>query len=147
MNNTGLITIENDGAEITYTNYFNSDHAARGYVYLSINAGAFRLLIPDRMISEIAEWRTAREVIISRGPWPDMSKSDALEILFEDDSDNPYALHIASEQADRMPLDTDRDRKDQPPSWKFSAWTREGKTLELPCRYRLVKRIPWLKSF
>jgi len=142
-----MVRIDNEGPEITYTNYFDSDRAARGYVYLSPNAGAFRLLVPDPMVPDTSEWPTAREIIISRGPWPEANQSDALEILFEDDTDNPYVLKIASDQAERMPLDTDRDRPGNPPRWKFSAWTREGKVLELPCRYRLVKRIPWMKAW
>jgi hypothetical protein len=31
--------------------------------------------------------------------------------------------------------------------WKFAAWTIKGKALELPCRYRIVPKIPWLKEF
>lgn len=76
-----------------------------------------------------------------------MGKLDALEILFEDESDNPYCLHITSDQIDRMPLDSDRDRQGQPPRWTFSAHTSEGEQLTLPCRYRIVKRIPYLKPF
>lgn len=142
-----FIRTENDGQNIVRTSYYNTAQAAKGYVHLSINAGAFRLLVPDRIIAEIEEWKTAREVIISRGPWPDENQSDALEILFEDGSDYPYALHIVSAQVDRMPRDADRDRRDQPPRWIFAVWTRDGKELELPCRYRLVKRLPWLKAW
>lgn len=144
---TNMVVVRNSDQEIEYTNYFDTANAEAGYCYLSPNAGAFRLIVPDQMVPDIEEWRSAREVIVSRGPWPDANKADAIEILFEDDSDNPYALHMASTQVERMPLDTDRDRRDQPPRWTFTAWTREGKQLTLPCRYRLVKHIPWLKPF
>ncbi len=144
---SAFIKVANDGPEIIETNYFDTEHAGRGYCYLSPNAGTFRLLVPDRITGEIEEWRSAREVIISRGPWPDMNKADALEILFEDDSDSPYVLHMTSGQVERMPLDADRDRKDRPPRWKLAVWTRDGKILELPCRYRVVKKIPYLKPF
>lgn len=142
-----MIQIENNGAEIIRTNYWSSEHAARGLFYLSINAGAFRLLVPDTWVQETGEWMSAKEVIISRGPWPAQGKSDAIEIIFEDYSESPYVVHIVSEQIDRMPLDTDRDRKGNPPRWKFTAWTRKGKILELPCRYRIVKKLPFLKSW
>lgn len=142
-----LIEIQNDGPKIIFTNYWQTEHSTRGLFYLSINAGAFRLLVPDAQIQESGEWMSAKEVIISRGPWPAQGKSDAIEILFEDYSESPYVIHLTSEQVDRMPLDTDRDRKDNPPRWKFSAWTQEGKILELPCRYRTVKQIPFLKSW
>lgn len=142
-----MIQIQNNDAEIVYTNYWDSQHAARGFFFLSINVGTFRLLVPDSMISEIAEWKRAEEVIISRGPWPEKMKADAIEILFEDYSDSPYAIHMLSDQVDRMPADTDRDRKGQPPRWKFSAWTSNGKVLDFPCRYRIVKKIPCLKAW
>jgi len=90
---------------------------------------------------------TAREVIISRAAWPDMGKHDALEVMFEDDTDNPFVLHLVSEQADHMPLDSDRDRPGQPPRWKFAAWTQDDKKLELPCRYRKVNKIPYMKPW
>ena len=144
---SGFIMIKNNGAEVTSTNYYDTEHAEHGYFYLSINAGVFRLLVPDSQIGEIEEWRTAREVIVSRGPWPYEGKVDAIEVLFDDDTDTPYALQLSTEQMERMPFDADRDRGGQPPRWKFTAWTRAGKALELPCRYRLVKRIPCLKPF
>jgi hypothetical protein len=142
-----MIKIENNEQEIISTNYWQTEHAMRGLFYLSINAGAFRLLVPDSWIPEAAEWMSAKEVVISRGSWPAQNKSDAMEILFEDDSDKPYAINIVSEQIDRMPLDNDRDRKGNLPRWKFAAWTKTGKILELPCRYRVVKNIPYLKTW
>ena len=142
-----IITIANDGPDIVFTDYWATEQAAHGAVYFSINAGTFRLLVPPAFAGEIEEWRLAHEVIVSRGPWPDQGRADALEILFWDDTSSPYAIHIGAGQTDRLPPDTDRDRRDQPPRWKFSAWTQEGKALELPCRYRVVKRIPWLKKF
>jgi hypothetical protein len=142
-----FITIENDGPEIISTNYWTTPHAQRGYYHLSINAGAFRLLVPDSQLRNIEEWRSAREVIISRGPWPGAGKSDALEILFEDDTDNPYAIHLVVEQVDRLPLPTDMDVPGQPHRWQFSVWTKSGKTLQLPARYRIVAKIPHLRSW
>lgn len=142
-----IISTENNDAEIISTNYWQTEHAARGLFYVSINAGTFRLLVPAVQEGAIAEMATAREVIVSRGAWPDMGKYDALEILFEDGSDSPFVLHLVADQADRMPTDADRDRPGQPPRWKCAIWTEDGKKLELPCRYRLVKKIPCLKPF
>jgi hypothetical protein len=142
------IGIDNNGPEIVSTNYWDTNYARKGYVFLSINAGTCRLLVPEAMLAAIPEWRAAREVIVSKGPWPDQGKAEALELLFEDDSDSPYALHIGTNQVDRIPLPADQDHADQPARWRFSTWTQiDGKVLELPCRYRIVTRIPWLKSF
>lgn len=142
-----IIQIQNNETEIVSTNYWQTENAQRGLFYLSINAGTFRLLVPSIQESAIAEMATAKEVIISRGPWPDHGKYDALEILFEDNSDSPFVIQILPEQADRLPLDSDRDKQGQPPRWIFSIWTQDGKKLARPARYRLVKKIPWMKPW
>lgn len=142
-----LISIQNDGPEIVHTDYWRTSNAARGYYYLSINAGAFRLLVPESCVANLREWTSAREVLVSRGPWPQAARSDALEILFEDDSDSPYALHLGVEQIDRLPLDVDQDLAGQAARWIFTVWTPTGRALALPCRYRRVARIPWLKTW
>ncbi|BBO86741.1 hypothetical protein DSCO28_73070 (plasmid) [Desulfosarcina ovata subsp. sediminis] len=137
-----MITIENDGQKIIKTSYWSTEHAARGYIYLSINAGAFRLLLPEVQIHLLIEMTTAKEVIVSRGPWPDENKSDGIEILFEDSTDSPFCLHLMVDQCDRLP-----GNKDVGKQWLFAVWTREGLRLELPCYFRIVKKIPWLKPY
>ncbi len=68
-------------------------------------------MMPDALRGEIKEMETVKEVIISRGPWPEMKRDEAFEILFEDGSDNPYVLHIGKEQIDRLPAKTDDGKK------------------------------------
>jgi hypothetical protein len=84
MTNTNILAVENDGQEIRATNYFESEYARRGAFYLSVNAGAFRLLVPPAHESAIEEFRTAKEVVVSRGAWTAQRRKDALEILFDD---------------------------------------------------------------
>ncbi|MDR2551430.1 MAG: hypothetical protein LBD10_14665 [Desulfobulbus sp.] len=141
-----LLSFKNDGTELVATNYWQSEYAAGGYVYLTINAGCFRLLIPPRGLS-LEDMREASVVLITRAPWPEMNKHDALEILFEDNSDAPFCLHIVPEQADSMPAERDRDRPGQPPKWTFAVYTEQGKQFELPVRYRLAKKLPCLKPW
>ena len=143
----GMIEIANDGPEIVTTNYWSTEHARKGYVYLSTNAGCLRLLVPEGSLPWLEDMRSAREVIVSRGPWPDADKDDAVELLFDDGTDEPFALHLSLEQADRLPLATDVDTPGTPPRWRFAAWTDQGKELEFPARYRIVSKIPWLKEF
>jgi hypothetical protein len=139
--------IQNDGSEIGSTTYWTTDHARRGDFYLSLHGGTFRLLVPPSKEGEIGEWRSAVEVIISRGPWPQIGKSDGVEILFEDRSDSPYSILLKRDAADHLPQDAERDQPGEPPRWRFAVWTRSGKVLDLSCRYRTVKRIPWLKAW
>jgi hypothetical protein len=137
---SSLITIKNDGQEIVETNYWASDYFMRGAVYLSINAGAFRLLVPSQI--PIDDMVAADEVIVTRGAWPEAGKHEALELMFEDYSDNPYCIHIGSEQIDRPPADSDRHK-----SFVFAIWTQDGKVKELPARYRKANRIPFMKPW
>ena len=135
-----FLTIENNGPDISNTNYFDSEHAQRGYFYLSTNAGCVRLLVPDNQIQTIAEFKAATKyVILSRGTWPKQKKNDGLELLFEDFSDTPYVIHFGVEQCDMLP-NGDGD-------WAFAAWTRHGKQFECPLKYRKVKEIPCLKAW
>ena len=142
-----MLKIENNGPEIISTNYWSSRAANRGYVFLSINAGCFRLLVPTGKGIPIDDIRTARVVLITRGFWPEMGNRDALELLFEDYTDDPFVIDIVSEQTDRMPLDRDRDRPGQPPRWQFAVYTEDGKIFDCPARYRKTRRLPFLKRW
>jgi hypothetical protein len=133
-----LITIENRGQKIKDTNYWTSDYAKSGKIFLSVNAGCIRMLIPESMFTIIPEIETGKKVIISRGPWPDMGKEDAFELMFEDYSDNPFALWVGTEQWDLIP------KKSQ--KWDFSAWTQTGMFYSAKCKYRTVTKLPWLKE-
>jgi hypothetical protein len=145
MKGKNMFNLENNGPEIVSTNYWLTEHAQRGYVFLSINAGAYRLLVPNKLVSHLPDMLSAKEVIVSRGPLPEYGKHDALEILFEDHSEWPFVMHMGTEQIDRMPADCDRKR-----SFDFLIWTPEGKMKEMPGRYRKVNRLPcgkpWRKS-
>jgi hypothetical protein len=140
-----MFTIENKGPEIVSTNYWLTEHAQRGYVFLSANAGAIRLLVPNKAARHLPDMLSAKEVIVSRGPLPEDGRHDALEILFEDYSEQPFMIHVGTERIDRMPADSDRNR-----SFVFAIWTPEGKMKEMPGRYRKVNRLPfgepWRKS-
>ncbi len=132
-----MFKIANAGQAIVETNYFDSEHAKAGYAFMSWNAGAARLLLPDSMCTALAEMREANMVIVSRGPW---NGRDALEILFEDDTESPYCLHILRAQTDRsIPED------DQGGGFVLAVWTRSGMALTLPAKYRVVESIPFLQ--
>ena len=137
-----MLEIRNQGQAITSTNYWDSDHAKAGYFYLSWNAGAARLLIPDNQKVALREMKTAHEVIISRGPWSDQGGRDALELLFEDGSDNPYSLLLVAEQCDRLIPATD-----QGGGFVVTAWTRGGVKGRWPGKYRVVPALPCLEPW
>lgn len=134
-----LLTIRNAGQRILVTNYWDNEHAAAGLFYLSWNAGAGRLLVPDSQTAALADMRSAECVIVSRGPWPQAGKAEALELLFEDHSDSPFAIHLGAEQTDRLIPDIQ-----QGGGFVIAAWTRAGEQLRLPGKYRRVARLPCL---
>lgn len=143
-----MLVIENHGPIILSSNFWGSEMDRAGRLYLSINAGAVRLLLPSGWEPMLDEMRTGKEVIFSRGPWakgPGRGE-DSLELLFEDGTDSPYAVHFGVAQADRLPLDEDAGRE-----LVFAAWTapRRGKPhkgLERPLWYRRVEAVPCLKA-
>ncbi len=137
-----MIEIHNDGSMIVSTNYWSREHARKGHFFLSWNAGTARLLVPPMQEPALADMRTAEYVIITRGPWPQAGGRMGWELLFEDHSQSPYAVHLLAEQSDRAipPADIGRHLK-------FSAWTEAGLALELPARLRAAKQIPHLKPW
>lgn len=137
-----MIHIENAAQRILKTNYWDSEHARSGYFFLSWNAGAGRLLVPDAQKPILVEVRSARMVIVSRGPIADPRTGGtrpALELLFEDGSDSPYAIHIVEEQTDRNLPETN-----QGGGFLIAAWTRNGLRQTWPGKYRAVEELPCL---
>ena len=140
---TTMLFIGNRGQEIGGTNYWDSENARNGLFYLSWNAGAARLLVPDRMLPAIDEMRTASHAVISRGPRarPKVkSKRDALEILFEDGSDAPYLLQLGPEQTDALPPKSDAGRESP-----LIIWARLGEQLRMSAKFQVVSRLPTLE--
>lgn len=137
-----MLKIENKGQAVASTNYWDSEHAKAGYCFLSWNAGAARLLLPDSQKLLLKEMRSAKFVIVSRGPWPEHGGREALELLFEDDSDAPFCLHLVAEQCDRLIPETD-----QGGGFAVTVWTRGGEKLRVPGQYRQVASLPCLEPW
>lgn len=137
-----MIEFENQGQKIVRTNYWDSPAAKAGYFFLSWNAGAARLLVPDAMTSHVREMKGAKFVIVSRGRWAQHNREDALELLFEDRSQSPYCLHLVKDQTDRL-----IPEEDQGGGFWVSVWTKRGEQLRFPGRYRQVETIPCLEPW
>jgi hypothetical protein len=144
-----LLRIENHGPLILSSNYWSSDAAGAGKLYLSTNAGAFRLLVPAHLEPAVSEMATGKVAVVSRGPWPEKRLADALEILLDDGTENPWCCHLDANSVDRMPLDSDAGKE-----WVFTVWTRPRrkgsrphKALERVAYYRRVESLPWLKPY
>lgn len=141
------IIIENDGPTIVSSNFWESSAARAGKVFLSTNAGAFRLLCPKRIDSVgtlgdlLREVKGAQYVIVSRGHF---EGPDGMELLWEDGSDNPFCIHLNRNSLDRVPEPADAGRTDL----TLAIWA-DGPTLmrSFACRYRQVDRLPALNPW
>jgi len=112
-----LIQIDNNGQKIRGTNYFDTEWAKRGMFFLSWNAGAARLLIPDSQKKFIREMKTAKHIVFTRPPLlPDLT----LQIVFEDNSPNPFVMTLPLDQVDFNPYPTLKSH------FVLTAWTRKG---------------------
>lgn len=143
------LRIDNHGPLVTGTNFFASDLARAGRVYLSTNAGAFRLLVPPALEGIVSEMAAGTVAVISRGPWPAERLPDALEVMLDDGTGAPWSCHLDPGSLDRMPLDADAGRE-----WVFTVWTRPRragsrphKALERPAFYRRAESLPYLLPY
>jgi hypothetical protein len=136
---------ENDRTLLKASNFWDSELAKEGALFVSINAKTFRVLVPDSLEKFIADMATAKMVVVSRGPWPEEGLDDAFEMLFDDESNQPMALHLTSKQFATLPAKSDAGRTDL----FCSAWTK-GPVLRvgpLKCAYRHSPMIPDLSSW
>lgn len=140
------ISIDNHGALIQSTNYWESAVEEAGKMFLSPNAGTIRVLIPRAFRRVINDMRTAKYVICSVGPWPDAGAEKAVELLFEDGTDNPFSLHLTPESCAMIPGEPDEGQQ-----WLVSVWDckkgKPHKALERKGYWRRVAKLPYLKPW
>jgi hypothetical protein len=99
-----------------------------------------RLLIPEALSHQVPDMiKGCKEVVLTRGPWAAMGLQEAVEILFEDNSSNPFALFLDARTFDLLPKINGR--------WSLSIWT-EGLQKHGEFRARVRRgTIPCLKSW
>jgi hypothetical protein len=144
-----IITVTNEGPILLTTTYWQSALARAGKFFLTLNAGAFRLLLPPQHTGVLRDIRTAHEVVVSRGPMTLAGQTlpDMLELLFDDGSASPFSLHLSPGQVDHLPLD-----RDTMGTWVCTVWQhlvkeRGRQVWEGPCYYRRSPRLPDLRPW
>jgi hypothetical protein len=104
--------IENDGQEIATTDFYVTEYAKRGFYYLSWNAGAARILVPESRYSDITEMRTGKTVVICLGKWPEQGGILTYSVTFDDGTSSPYVIFIDAEKSsDRILPDSETGRE------------------------------------
>jgi hypothetical protein len=140
------IHTQNHGPLILSSTYWGSELERAGKLFVSVNGGAIRILMPASARSMIEDMRGSQYAVLSRGPWPAMKLPEAVEIMFEDGSDNPFALHLSPESFGLLPAEPPQGRE-----WIVSIWDlkkgRPHKSLERICHWRRVPEIPYLKAW
>jgi hypothetical protein len=140
-----VILVRNDNHKIAETNYWDSEKAKKGFYYMSLNAGYYRLLVPEGNDSFIKEISTANEVVISRGPAQQMNppRPDAFEIMFEDGSDCPYSITSTPDCWESYP-----GKENEGWFGKFAVYCKSSKDPVIEFTrvyYRRVKSLPCLE--
>lgn len=147
-----IIETRNHGPLVASSTYWGSEEEREGKYYLTPNAGVFRLLVPRGRSAQVAEIRTAKEVVISIGAVTHPGQlglplgKQMSEILFDDRTDDPFVLNLSfPEQWERQPLEADFSL-----FFEFTAWEdRRGtphKIISRPCYLRRAD-IPCLKPW
>jgi hypothetical protein len=80
---SGLI-IHNHGPLIVATNFWDLPESKLGKLLVSLNAGAFRILLPVQAEGYLEDLRSAEGCAVTRGSWPEQGLADAAEVLFDD---------------------------------------------------------------
>jgi len=120
-----LIQILNNGPELANTNYWTSQAAHAGFMYLSGNAGAMRLLVPPTAEYLLDEMRTGQYATIE----PSLTHpGQCWDVVFHDGSSEPFAVAIDKRQMDRSIT---------PGDFRLTVWTVNGKVLDLACKAKL----------
>ena len=141
-----MIVVSNHGPLITSSNYWDSELARAGKLFVSVNGGAIRVLLPPARYGDLGNMRAGKYCILSRGPWPEQHVREAIEIMWDDRSDSPFALHLTPASFDLLPAEPEPGRE-----WICSTWVaRDGtphKSLERICHWRRAPRLPWMKPW
>ena len=126
---------------IPSTNFFETEQAKAGKFFVSVNADTLRLFIPDAHAAIIKKIESAEYVILSLGHWPAEEHAEGVELLWEDHTDAPFALHLPASSFDMLPAEPEPGRH-----WYITVWVNGPKQVgEWRCHWRRVPEIPWLK--
>lgn len=135
-------SIENHGPLIVASDFWESDLAQRGLFFLSVSAGALRLLVPGGQQLAISDMRAgARRVIVTMLPvvrWA--AGQAALEWAVERPGGVSWARRFPPELVDGASL-LNTDEK-----WIAAVWNlkkrRPHKCLERPAHLQIVHSLP-----
>ena len=113
-----MIVIANDGQNIRSTNFWDSELNTAGKYYLSFNANALRIMLPDTLTHYLNEMRTGNKVEIEK-------QETQIVVWFIDGTESPFRIASSFDAIDRLWTVADVGK-----SVQVLVYTR-GPTLEL----------------
>lgn len=137
--------IDNAGPLIVATDYWTTEYARAGYFYLSLNAGAVRLLVPPAEERTLPDFESALGVALSRTT--SLAIRPVCSLLFDDETESPYALQLSPEQLDRLPPVAELPRAVRMLVYVRGADGGPRLAIERPGRVRVATRIPDLRPW
>jgi hypothetical protein len=124
------LVVENRGPLIESTNFWD---LGIPHVLITLNAGAYRVLLPQGLEKVVSEVRDARVALVMRGR---IGNSDVMQVAFDDGSEAPFVLQtdiaaFVGGIPDLGEVGLDRTMT----IWIRGSDGRPVLSTELPCRY------------
>jgi hypothetical protein len=136
------VEIKNDGPKLVDSNWWSLPGGEDLY-FLSANAGALRLLVPDSWVLSIPEMTdNVQNVVVSKNQFPERGLF-AVEILFDDGSVTPFSIQLSINQTDCLLADLGSSGP-----VPLLVYVNHGGplcVLRMSAHIRPAPRLPWLK--
>ncbi|MDD2223665.1 MAG: hypothetical protein PHF42_09525 [Pseudomonas sp.] len=121
------IIIQNNGPEIVATNYWQTQNAADGLLYLTASGGCLRLLVPKPLEKIVPILQGAEIVSVEHSTFRGQKSYD---LVFHDGTAEPFVITVVATSVDWRSLLWGRANF-------FSVWTEQGQQLSRRCAMRL----------
>ncbi len=93
-----MFIFRNAGPELVETNYWQSEHAQKGLIYVTGNAGTLRMLLPPPVEHYLDEMGAVKHVTIETSlQFP----GRCLDFVFDDGTETPFFIAVDKKQIDR----------------------------------------------
>lgn len=102
-----MFTIANNRQLVMSTSFWDSEHARQGSFFLSGNAGAWRLLVPDALLDILPECATAKWVEFHK---VQLGQHPGWRLVFDDRSEAPFCLDTTAAMVVPSPVPTRQKR-------------------------------------
>jgi len=134
-----MIHIQNNSQEIVASNFWDQPITC---LALSVNAGCYRLLVPESKEKTIPDMLSKCDYAIVSTTANPSNNHYSLEIVFEDHSEAPYSIQMgAGWVLGLFPL-PDKMRVER----RLTVWIKGPRKIATFKAYnRLVPSLPWLK--